>query len=164
MDAVSVALLARHGLDRRALGTGVLAALLLALGYSLLVGLSSGSLDHLTAQWRADALFIGLVSVGFGAQVGLYSHVRRIVRGDGRAAAVTAGSAATSTTAMVACCVHHLHDIVPFLGLSGAAAFLTEYRIPVVLLSLAANAVGIALMLRTLRHVERVATSSPACH
>ena len=97
-------------------------------------------------------LFIVLVATGFGVQIGLFSRVRRIIRGDGRTAAVTAGSTATSTTAMVACCLHHLNDVVPFLGLSGAAAFLIAYRTPVILLSLAANAVGITLMLRTLRH------------
>jgi hypothetical protein len=128
---------------------------------------SSRSLGHLISQWRTDAPFILLVAAGFGVQMGLYSHVRRMVRGDGRAAAVTAGGTATSTTAMVACCLHHLGDVVPFLGLSGAAAFLIEYRTPVVLLSLAANAIGILLMLRTLHHATRAAAAAhaaAACH
>ena len=45
---------------------------------------------------------------------------------------------------------------------SGAAAFLIDYKVPVVLLSLAANGIGIALMVRTLRHARRMA--APACH
>lgn len=164
---MSVAVAAIQRTDRRALRTGLIAAILLAAGYSLIIGLSSGSMSHLLSQWRTDALFIALVTAGFGVQMGLFSHVRRVIRGDGRAAAVTAGSTATSTTAMVACCLHHLNDIVPFLGLSGAATFLVAYKTPVILLSLAANGVGIVLMLRTLRHARQVTSTpavAPACH
>jgi hypothetical protein len=164
---VSVALAVMAVPDRRAVRTGVMAAGLLALGYSLVIGLSSRSVTHLLSQWRTDAIFLALVMGGFGVQMGLFSHVRRVIRGDGRAAAVTAGSTATSTTAMVACCLHHLNDIVPFLGLSGAATFLVAYKMPVILASLAANAVGIALMLRALRHAKQAlsaAAAAPACH
>lgn len=149
--------------DWRPLRVGVLAAVLLAIGYSLIVGLASQSWSHLLGQWRTDALFIALIAVGFGTQMGLYSHTRRIIRGDGKAATgVAAGSTATSTTAMIACCLHHLSDVVPFLGLSGAAAFLIAYKVPVVLLSLAANGIGIVLMLRALRHAR--AMQAAACH
>ncbi len=139
---------------------GLLSAFGLVIAYSLIIGLSSQSWSHLVAQWRIDAVFITLVAAGFGTQMGLYQHVRRVVRGDGKAAAVAAGSTASSTAAMVACCLHHLSDIVPFIGLSGAATFLIEYKVPVVLVSLAANAVGIALMVRMLRHARQMAE----CH
>ena len=164
---MSVAAVAIQRVDRRAVWTGVLAAGLLAAGYSALIGASSRSMSHLIGQWRVDALFIVLVAGGFGVQMGLYSHVRRLFRGDGRAAAVTAGGTATSTTAMVACCLHHLNEVVPLLGLSGAAAFLLEYKAPIVFLSLAANAAGILLMLRTLRHARGTTSAlhaSPGCH
>jgi hypothetical protein len=68
---------------------------------------------------------------------------------------------------MVACCLHHLSDVVPLLGVSGAAAFLLEYKAPIVFLSLGANTVGIAMMLRALRHARRAADAAyatPACH
>lgn len=149
-------------LSRRSVRVGMLSAVLLAAGYSFIIGLSSWSWTHLVSQWRADAWFVILVAVGFGIQMALYAHVRRVIRGDRTAAAVAVGGTATSTTAMVACCLHHLSDVVPFLGLSGAATFLIQYKVPVVLLSLAANGVGIVLMLRTLRHVSRM--SAPACH
>ncbi|HEY6101763.1 MAG TPA: hypothetical protein VI007_00905 [bacterium] len=165
---MSVAIPTFQGVDRRALRTGLMGGFLLALAYSLIIGLSSRSWDHLFSQWRADAGYIMLVVIGFGTQVGLFTHLRRVLRGDGTAAMITAGSTATSTTAMVACCLHHLNDVVPLLGLAGAATFLVNYRLPVVLLSVAANGVGIMLMLRALRHAKRIAgTPSPtagACH
>ncbi len=145
---------------RKPILIGLLSAVGLVVAYSLIIGLSSQSWSHLVAQWRIDAVFLTLVALGFGTQMGLYQHVRRVVRGDGTAAAFAAGSTASSTTAMVACCLHHLSDIVPFIGLSGAATFLIQYKVPVVLISLAANAVGIALMVRTLRHARRMAE----CH
>jgi len=147
--------------NRRAMRIGFLSAGGLAAGYSLIIGLSSRSWSHLLSQWRADLWFVVLVALGFGTQMALYTHVRRTIRADGTAAAVTAGGTAASTTAMVACCLHHLADVVPFIGLSAAATFLIEYKLYVVALSLAANATGILLMLRVLRHAHRAAA---ACH
>jgi len=158
---VSTVVLARPHFNTRAVRIGLLSAGLLAAGYSLIIGLSSRSWSHLLSQWRSDLWFIALVAVGFGTQMGLYSHVRRVIRGDRAGAAVAAGGTATSTTAMVACCLHHLADVVPFIGLSAAATFLIQYKAYVVALSLAANAAGIVLMLRALGHARRMAA---ACH
>ncbi len=162
MGAVSVAAVGALPGGRRPWIIGLISASTLVAAYSLIIALSSQSWTHLLDQWRVDALFIVLVAAGFGTQMGLYQHVRRVVRGDGRAAAMAAGGTATSTTAMVACCLHHLSDVVPFLGLSGAATFLIQYKVPVILLSLAANGIGIALMVRTVRHAKRM--QAPACH
>lgn len=161
MGAVSTAVLAFPRLSPRSVHTGLLSAVALALGYTLIVGLLSRSWSHLLSQWRTDLWFIGLVAAGFGLQMALYTHVRRVIRGDRTGAAVAAGGTATSTTAMVACCLHHLADVVPFLGASAAATFLIQYKAYVVLFSLAANAAGILLMLRALRHATRMAA---ACH
>ena len=158
---MSTIVLARPHFNTRAVRIGLLSAGLLAAGYSLIIGLSSRSWSHLLSQWRSDLWFIALVAVGFGTQMGLYSHVRRVIRGDRAGAAVAAGGTATSTTAMVACCLHHLADVVPFIGLSAAATFLIQYKAYVVALSLAANAAGIVLMLRALGRARRM---EAACH
>ncbi|HET6948453.1 MAG TPA: hypothetical protein VFJ45_11640 [bacterium] len=158
---MSTIVLARPHFNTRAVQIGLLSAGLLASGYSLIIGLSSRSWSHLLSQWRSDLWFIALVAVGFGTQMGLYSHVRQAIRGDRAGAAVAAGGTATSTTAMVACCLHHLADVVPFIGLSAAATFLIQYKAYVVALSLAANVAGIVLMLRALRHARAAAA---VCH
>lgn len=56
-------------------------------------------------------------------------------------------SGGTSATAMVACCIHHVTDVLPILGLSAAASFLTRYQRPFMLIGLAMNMVGIIVML-----------------
>lgn len=162
MGAVSVAAVGILPGGRRPWVIGLISAAALVIAYSLIIALSSRSFAHLLDQWRLDALFIALVAAGFGTQMGLYQHVRRVIRGDGRVTAMAASGTATSTTAMVACCLHHLSDVVPFLGLSGAATFLIQYKVPVILLSLAANGIGIVLMVRTLKHARRM--QAPACH
>ncbi len=57
----------------------------------------------------------------------------------------------TSTGAMLACCAHHLADVLPLIGLSGVAVFLTRYQMPVMIAGLAVNAGGIAYLWRQLR-------------
>ena len=52
-----------------------------------------------------------------------------------------------STVAMVACCAHHVTDVLPILGLTAAAAFLAEYRNPFMLIGLGTTLIGIAVML-----------------
>ena len=56
-------------------------------------------------------------------------------------------SITTSTTAMVACCLHHVTDVLPILGLSAAATYLTRYQRPFMLLGLGMNILGILVML-----------------
>ena len=56
-------------------------------------------------------------------------------------------SGGTSVTAMVACCIHHVTDVLPVLGPSAAATFLPRYQRPFMLVGLGMNLVGILVML-----------------
>lgn len=126
-----------------------------------LVGLYLGivtlanSPGHAADLLWSDRYLVGAIAAGFGLQVGLYTYVRALLRAEARAlrgtGALTAAGTGTSTVAMVACCAHHVTDVLPFVGLSGAAIFLNDYRTPLMLIGLAVNAAGIALMLRVLR-------------
>jgi hypothetical protein len=123
---------------------GVLASALLAAGYVTVVSLASGSWGHMVAQARQDWLWLVLILGGFGVQVALFSALRRARQAHGLAASSTAGGAA-SVVGMVACCAHHLADLLPFLAATGAAAFLTSYRIGFMVAGLAVTLAGIAL-------------------
>ncbi|NUQ86559.1 MAG: hypothetical protein HUU11_17805, partial [Anaerolineales bacterium] len=65
----------------------------------------------------------------------------------GHAAAMMGTSGGTSVTAMVACCLHHVTDVLPILGVSAAATFLTRYQRPFMLVGLGMEIIGIAIML-----------------
>lgn len=100
--------------------------------------------------WQ-DRAFVGAIAGGFGVQAGLYGYLRLVVHHAVRSAAPTAATGVgtgTSSAAMVACCLHHVTDVLPVLGLSGAAVFVNDYRVPFMLGGLAVNAAGILIMLR----------------
>ena len=142
---------------------GALAGFLLVALYLALVTLAQDFAHARDLLW-GDRYFVGAIASGFGLQVGLFVHVRRIVsrRARGSAAAATATGTGTSTAAMVACCAHHATDALPLLGLSGAAIFLNDYRIPLMAAGLTVNAIGVAIMLRLAVTQTRLAREAAA--
>jgi hypothetical protein len=56
---------------------------------------------------------------------------------------------------MVACCAHHVADVLPILGLTAAATFLAQYRTAFMLVGLGTTLVGIGVMLGILYRERR---------
>jgi len=135
----------------RSIRLGLLAGAGLALFYVVVVAGASGSWTHLTEQARQDWYYLVPIVGGFGTQVGLMVELRRRHRLHHGAAAASGGGAGASSVGMVACCAHHLADLVPFLGATGAAAFLIDYRIPFMVVGIGVNAVGVATSVRRLQ-------------
>lgn len=127
---------------------GLCATLGLLLFYLGIITLAQGW-SHAIAQLSEDRWFVGTIIIGFGTQMGLYSVLRRRHR-RATAGAMTA-STGTSTIAMLACCAHHLTDVVAVLGLSGAAVFLNMYKTPLLWVGILMNLGGIAYLLWKLR-------------
>lgn len=129
---------------------GLVGALALVGLYLGIVTWAQGA-DHALELLWSDRLFVGLISAGFGTQVGLFTYLKLLQRAMARESVALAGAGtATSSISMVACCAHHLADVLPILGLSGLAVFLVDFRTPLMLLGIATNLVGIAVMLRQL--------------
>jgi hypothetical protein len=123
--------------------------------YLGLVSLISWSWDHALSLLVEDRWFVTLLVVGFGVQAGLFTYLRAL-HGAGKApAAVTGSSVGVSTAAMVACCAHHLTDVLPLLGLSAATVFLAEYKVPFLVVGLVSNAAGIGLLSIRIRQARR---------
>ena len=140
---------------------GLIAAALLASLYIFIVGITQ-DFGHAINLVTGDWYFVVPIALGFGVQVGLFVYVRRVLklRKSARTAnAVTGVGTGTSTVSMIACCAHHLADVVPILGLSGAAVFLNDNRGPFMALGIAGNMVGIVVMARMVRRIRR-----QACH
>ena len=143
---------------------GLLPVVVGALGALFLIGLYLGIVTwaqdwgHARELLWGDRYFVAAIAAGFGTQVGLFVYLREIMHRHrlGTSAAVTATGAGTSSVAMVACCAHHVADIVPVLGLSGLAIFLNDYRSFFMGLGLGINGVGIALMLRLVWRERRL--------
>ena len=137
----------------RSVKTGVLAAGGMALFYAAVVGGVSGSLDHLASQVRRDWYLLLPIVTGFGVQVGLMAELRRRRRPSPGAIGASAAGAGASTVGMVACCAHHVADLLPFVGASAAATFLYDFRLPFMLVGLGVNSAGIAIVARRLRRI-----------
>lgn len=135
-----------------AAGVGGAAALLgLYLG---IVSLAQG-IDHALDQLATDGLFVGLIAAGFGTQIALFAELRIVNRRHRAAAAVTVAGTGTSAAAMLACCAHHLVDLLPLVGLSAAAVFLNAYKTPLFLVGLGMNVIGIVVIARQLQRARR---------
>ncbi|OGO75933.1 MAG: hypothetical protein A2351_06220 [Omnitrophica bacterium RIFOXYB12_FULL_50_7] len=134
------------------------------LGASLMAGVYFGILtwaqgwDYASGQFLLNRWYILPIYISFGIQAALYSILRfRLfvpTTTMGHTGALMGTSGGTSVTAMVACCLHHVTDVLPILGLSAAATFLTRYQRPFMLVGLGLNIIGILVMLFVL-HRER---------
>lgn len=119
--------------------------------YYLLLFLVTGDAKHPLIQFMAFQPWMSLLIIGFGIQMGLFWLLRNGIqfnlqeKNDSKMAAST--STAVSGMAMVACCVHHVVDLLPVLGLSAAALFLSEYQKQFLIFGVLANLVGIFMML-----------------
>ena len=130
------------------IGWGLLAALGLLLFYLGIITVAQGW-NHALQQLADDRWFVGAIASGFGTQIGLFQYLRGLhVHA---AAGGVAASTGTSTVAMLACCAHHLTDVLPILGLSSAAIFLNLYKTPLLWLGIGTNLTGIVYMLRKIR-------------
>ena len=143
----------------RSVRTGLAAAAALAAFYVAVVWGASGSFRHLEDQARSDWYYLAPILGGFGLQVGLVAELRARHRLHRTEAAAGGAGAGASTAGMIACCAHHLADLAPFVGATGAAAFLTDYRIPFIVFGIGVNAAGITVAALRLR-----ASGSMAAH
>lgn len=86
------------------------------------------------------------ITIGFGIQLGLYSHIKSAMN---RKVGTTgiAASCGVSTGSMIACCVHHVTDTLPLIGLSVFALFVSKYQAAFLALGFFSNMVGITIML-----------------
>ncbi|MDP2760561.1 MAG: YHS domain-containing protein [Sideroxyarcus sp.] len=120
-------------------------AVMLAIYFGV-VGLISG-MDFALEQFAKYWYFIVLLALGFGIQVGLFTHLKRLVGRHGASGKVVAVSGTTSTAAMVSCCAHYLVNVLPVLGVTGFLVVVAEYQIELFWVGLAFNAAGITYIL-----------------
>ena len=121
--------------------------------------------EYTSSQFVRDRWYVISIMIGFGVQATLYSVLRfhlyipSAATGQGDVmtpfTSVMGASGGTSATAMVVCCIHHVTDVLPILGLSAAASFLTRYQCPFMLVGLAMNLLGIGMMLFVLYRERR---------
>ncbi len=138
----------------RSIGSGIAGAAALLGLYLGIVSFAQG-VEHALEQLATDALFVGFIAAGFGTQIALFVELRAVDRRHRAAAAVTAAGTGTSTAAMLACCAHHLVDLLPLVGLYAAAVFLNAYKTPLFFVGIGMNVIGIVVIARQLQRARR---------
>ncbi|OGZ42657.1 MAG: hypothetical protein A3C80_04615 [Candidatus Ryanbacteria bacterium RIFCSPHIGHO2_02_FULL_45_43] len=124
---------------------GILAGSMLLGVYFVVLSLVSGW-NYAQAQFFDFWYFIVSLALGFGIQIGLYTHLRSLVKGmhgEGRVLGVTG---TTSTAAMISCCTHYLANLLPILGTVGIVTFVAQYQIELFWVGLLFNLGGILYM------------------
>ncbi len=100
----------------------------------------SFALDQFSQFWY----FIVSLAVGFGIQIGLYNYLKELINGMHGEGKVLGVTGTTSTAAMISCCTHYLVNLVPILGVTGLATFVSQYQVNIFWVGLAFNLFGIA--------------------
>jgi hypothetical protein len=139
------------------LGAGALGAIFLTGVYLGIVSLAESPKHALDLFWQ-DKAFVIPILLGFGTQVGLYTLLKKGLYMPLRVplgGATTAAGGGMSTMAMVACCAHHVADLLPLVGLTAAATFLAKWKIPFMVVGLLTNLIGIVVMLREILKARR---------
>ncbi|MEE8413002.1 MAG: hypothetical protein V3R96_00470 [Dehalococcoidales bacterium] len=132
---------------KRHILTGIGAAILLLSVYVGIITWAEG-FDHAISRTVDLWYWVAALAGGFGVQAGLFSFLRHGLRQ--RQVSTTtsvATSGSVSAGSMVACCAHHVADVLPVLGLSGLTAFFANYQILFIIVGVLANIVGIFFML-----------------
>lgn len=131
---------------------GIGAGILLLLFYMSILTLLQGR-EHALSQMASQWYWILALATGLGIQAGLFFFIRQTLHERRKSAtASVATSGGISAGSMVACCAHHLSDVLPLLGISTLSAFLVSYQLFFIVIGILANAVGITIMLETIQH------------
>ncbi len=129
-------------------GTGILVIL-----FNIsIASLAEGSPEKGYQVFLTNGIFVYLIPLAVGVQMGLFRYHRNITAGNvsGSEKMGMAGSATSSLT-MVACCLHHISDLLPAVGfLLAASSFLTQYKDVIIMIGLLANMAGSAYIARAI--------------
>lgn len=129
---------------------GICASLGLLLVYLFILTIAN-SFEHAIQQFLDLWYWMTPLVIGFGIQVGLYSYIRTTSKSKTHANQSVAAAGGVSTASMVACCAHHVVDVLPIIGLTAASLFLTKYQTIFLLIGVLSNLVGINLMLNIIQ-------------
>ncbi|KCZ72404.1 hypothetical protein ANME2D_00831 [Candidatus Methanoperedens nitroreducens] len=127
-----------------------------------IASLAEGSLRSGYSVLLSNGIFTYLIPLAVGVQMGLFRHHRNITAEKRLCGSEKVGitGSATSSLTMVACCLHHVSDLLPAVGfILAASSFLTEYKNVIFIIGLSANMAGSAYIARAIlkdRSIQQV--------
>lgn len=132
---------------------GFLASIILFGLYITILTLTE-SLQSAYSQYLAYWPWFIILVIGFGIQVGQffymkgYELVTQTIHIGKKTVVATAG---ISGGTMLACCLHYVAEVLPFLGISALATFIGEFQTSFLEIGIASNAIGISFIMKTIQ-------------
>ncbi len=115
--------------------------------------IAEGSIEKGYQVFLTNGIFVYLIPVAVGIQMGLFRYHRNLISGHGISSSEKMGMAgsATSSLTMVACCLHHVSDLLPAVGfVLATSSFLIEYKDAIITIGLLANIAGSVYIARAI--------------
>ena len=141
------------------IGAGLLGAAFLTGLYLGIVSLAESPAHALDLFWE-DKAFVIPILLGFGTQVGLYTLLKKGLYMPmhvpaGGATTAAGGGMSQPARPKLSTSAHHVADVLPLVGLTAAATFLANWKVPFMLAGLIMNVIGIAIMVREILKARR---------
>ncbi|HEY9206357.1 MAG TPA: hypothetical protein VIO58_10600 [Candidatus Methanoperedens sp.] len=130
---------------------GVMAGILVMLFNILVASVAEGSLKSGYSVFLSNGIFVYLIPPAVAVQMGLFRYHRNLTTEQNVSGSEKMGMAgsATSSLAMIACCLHHVSDLLPAVGfIIATSSFLTQYKDAIIIMGLLANLAGSAYIAR----------------
>ncbi len=130
-----------------------------------IASLAEGSLKSGYSTFLSNGIFVYLIPLAVGVQMGLFRYHRNLTSGNvsGSEKVGMAGSA-TSSLAMLACCLHHVSDLLPTVGfILATSSFLIEYKDTIIIIGLLANVAGSAYIARAILKDRTIIAEGKSC-
>jgi len=115
--------------------------------------LAEGSFRNGYQVFLTNGIFVYLIPLAVGIQMGLFRHHRNMTAEKNLCGSEKVGitGSATSSLTMLACCLHHVSDLLPTAGfILATSSFLIQYRDTIIIIGLLANVAGSAYIARAI--------------
>ncbi len=132
---------------------GTIAGILVILFNISVASLAEGSIEKGYQVFLTNGIFVYLIPLAVGIQMGLFRYHRNLISGHGVSGSEKMGMAgsATSSLTMVACCLHHVSDFLPTIGfVLATSSFLIQYKDAIITIGLLANVAGSVYIARAI--------------
>ncbi|MBI2970948.1 MAG: hypothetical protein HYY37_00850 [Candidatus Aenigmarchaeota archaeon] len=136
---------------------GALASAALFMVYFLIVSVAQGT-SHAFSQFASLWYFMTPLIIGFGFQMALFSYIHNMTAVSAKSVAAAGG---VSTVSMVACCAHHVTDVLPLMGLTAVTLFLGKYQAFFIVLGIVSSVIGTLFMLSLIQEKRLYNAKTP---
>ena len=132
---------------------GAIIGILVILLNILIASLAEGSFGKGYQVFLTNGIFVYLIPLAVGVQMGLFRYHRNLTTDKKLCGSEKVGitGSATSSLTMLACCLHHVSDLLPAVGfILATSSFLIQYKDTIIIIGLLANVAGSAYIARAI--------------